>query len=406
MSKDGCLAVIDIGTAKTVAFVLDAGHQAKPYIRGSGLAATFGLHKYKVVDAEALTFSLRNALLQAQKNAGCQVDRLLCNTVGIPINVYISRGTTAISEKTKEISADDIDRVIEASKILPHHSGQELICSAPLRFYIDERPALRVLGKRGVRLDVETCVAAADAEHLGILAGIVNAAHVAPLSGWIYSGAAMAGSILTEEEKNGQVLMIDLGAGTADVTLVDEQQPIFAFSLPVAGRHITNDLSVGLGISLDEAEQLKIQCGAACEGVAPTKLSMEISDHRQKAGISRKVLTEIIEARLREIFFLIEQRVLQDGHQIPSSVILAGGTAMLPGMDILLKSMWSSKTRVSNPPYISGMPVNFNNAAYISIAAMSSYAAGLNFPAGKSGNRLFGSFFDKFSGFWKAFSGT
>lgn len=405
MSKDGCLAVLDIGTAKTVAFVLDAGHQAKPYVRGSGLAATLGLHKNVVVDAEALTFSLRNALFQAEQNAGCRVDRLLCNTVGIPVNVFISRGTTAISEKTKEISAGDIDRVIEASKILPHNSGQELIYAAPRRFYIDGRPGLKVLGKRGVRLDVETCVVTADKQQLGKLAGIMNGLHVAPLSGWIYSGTAMAGSILAEEEKTGQVLVIDIGAGTADVTLVDERQPVFAFSLPVAGRHITNDLSVGLGISLDEAEQFKIEHGLACE-LAKGKIPPENADFRQKTGTSQKVFTDIIEARLREIFSLIQQRVLEAGHQIPSSVVLAGGTAMLPGLDVLLASMWAAKTRVLNPPYINGMPVNFNNTSYVSIAAMSIYAASLNFLAEKPGNRFLGGIFDKFSGFWKAFSGV
>lgn len=406
MSKDGCLTVLDIGTAKTVAFILDVGYQEKPYVRGAGLAATSGLHKGKVTDAEALIFSLRNALCQAEQNAGCKVNRLLCNTVGIPVNVFINQGTTAISERIQGIRADDIERVIETSRILPHNSGQEILCADPQSFFIDGRPVLKVLGKHGTRLDVETCVVAADTQNLEELAGIVRNLPAAPFSGWIYNGAAMAGAVLTEEEQNGQVLIIDLGAGTTDATLVYKQQPVFAFVLPVAGRHITNDLSVGLGINLHEAEQLKIQHGAACAEIVNAKTSVGISGDRQKTGIPQKVLTEIIEARLREIFLLIQHNIIQAGHQIPSSIVLAGGTAMLPGMDTLLASMWSSRTRVSNPPHIKGIPVNFNNAAYVSVAAMSIYAASANFLAEKPGNRSFRQIFDKFSGLWKAFSGA
>lgn len=141
MSKDDCMAVLDIGTAKTVAFILDVGYLEKPYVRGAGIAATSGLHKGRVVNAEALIFSLRNALYQAEQNAGCKVNRLLCNTAGMPVRVTVNRGTTAISEKTKGIRADDIERVIEASKVLPHNSGQEIVCAAPQRFFIDgKRP--------------------------------------------------------------------------------------------------------------------------------------------------------------------------------------------------------------------------------------------------------------------------
>jgi cell division protein FtsA len=215
---------------------------------------------------------------------------------------------------------------------------------------------------------------------------------------------AMAGSVLTEAEQNGRTLIIDLGAGTADVTLVEKKQPVLAFTLPVAGRHITNDISVGLGISLDVAEQLKVQCGTASVEPSPKK-TVKVFDCGQNAGIPQKVLTEIIEARLREIFLLIEQSIIQAGHCIPPFVVLAGGTAMLSGISILLASMWESKVRISNPPYLKGTPVNFNNAAYVSAAAMCVYATDLNFFAEKMPKRPFSGVFDKFSVFWKAFSG-
>lgn len=406
MTKDDCLAVLDIGTAKTVAFVLDVGHQAKPCVIGSGLASTVGLHKCRVVDAEGLTTSLRTALHQAEQNAGCRVNRLFCNTAGAPVSVLINQGTTAIGQKSKEIGLDDINRVIEASKILPHNSEQELVYAAPQRFYIDGRPVQEVSGKRGVRLDVETCVVTVNAENLADLAEIITNASMASLSGWIYNGMAIAASILTEEEQSSQVLIMDLGAGVVDITLVEGQQAVFAFALPIAGRHITNDLSIGLGINFDEAEQLKIQYGVASGELANPRIVVEFTGSESQNRVSQKVLAEIIEARLQEILFLIKQYVLQAGHQIPPYVVLTGGTAMLPGVDKLLKAMWGSKTRIANPPYIDGMPVNFNNPAYASSVAMSSYVARLNMLTEKTEKRFLGGIFEKFTGFWKVFSGT
>lgn len=405
MSKDDCLAVLDIGTSKTVALVLDVGHHTKPQVRGSGLAATLGLHKCKVVDAEALAFSLRNALYQARQNAGCQVNALLCNTVGIPVQAYISNGTTAIDEQTREICDEDIGRVVEASKVLPLNSGQEIIRAAPQCFHVDGKPVNKVLGAHGTRLDVETCMVTADAQNLAELAELVNSLGVAPLEGWIHNGTALAGTVLSVEERHGRTLVMDLGAGTSDVTLVEDGRPIFAFSLPVAGRHITNDLSIGLGVGLDEAESLKTQFGTACAGISDSGIAPESADDGAKSGVPRQVLGEIIEARLREIFLLIEQQLKQAGHDIPASIVLTGGTAMLPGLDMLLASMWTVKTRVANPPRVNGMPVNFNNAAYATAAAMSLYAAQSNGTVEKTEKRVFKGIFDKISACWKAFSG-
>lgn len=405
MSKDECLAILDIGTAKTVAFILDVGHPLEPRIRGTGLVSTNGLHKNTVMDPEALAVSLRNALDQAEQNAGCRASGILCNQVGTAVKVFINKGTTAIQQKAKGISADDIERVIEASKILPHNTGQELIYAAPRTFFIDESPAQNILGKKGVRLDVETGMVTADRQQLADLANIVNNISAAAMNGWIYPGVAMANSVLTEEERQGQALLIDLGAGTVDVTLVDRQQPVFAFTLPVAGRHITNDLSIGLGIDLDEAEQLKIKCGVACPEILNSRLPEEFDVHRPKTGISPQVIAGIIEARLQEIFLLLEQNIIQSGYKLPSVVILAGGTAMLLGIDKLLTSMWGAKVRVANPPLINGVPLNFYNAAYVSGVAMSILAACWHTQADKTEKNFFGEVFDKFSRFWKAFCG-
>ncbi len=403
MSKNECVAVLDIGTAKTVAFVMELGSRAKPFVRGAGLSATLGLHKGKVADGEALAFSLRGALAQAEQNADCKISKLFCNPAGVSVKTLLNRGTTAIQQKTKEICAPDVERVVEASKILPVNSGQEVVHAVPQRFYIDERPCQQVLGEHGVRLEVETRIIAADAQQLADLTGIVNGPGFGPLTGWIHNGLALAGSVLTEEEQNASALVMDMGAGTTEVTLVDKQQPVFTFTLPVAGRHITNDLSVGLGISFDEAEQLKIQYGVASEDIADPQKMVEFEG--QKNAVSLRVVGEIIEARLQEIFMLVQQSILEAGRQIPPAVILAGGTALLPGLAKLLATRWETQVRIADPPRVEGAPVNFHNAAFVSIAAMSIYTAHLNIFAKKTEKGYFRGIFDKFSYYWRAFSG-
>jgi len=403
VSKNECVAVLDIGTAKTVAFVMELGRQAKPFVRGAGLSATLGLHKGKVADGEALAFSLRGALLQAEQNAGCKISKLFCNPAGVSVKTLLNRGTTAIGQKTKEVCTRDIERVVEASKILPVNSGQELVYAVPQRFYIDERPCQQVLGEHGIRLDVETRAIAADAQQLADLTKIVNVLGFVPLSGWVHNGMAIAASVLTEEEQSDAALVIDMGAGTTEVTLVDGQQPVFTFMLPVAGRHITNDLSVGLGIGFDEAEQLKIQYGVASEDIADSQKMVEFEG--EKNAVSQRVLGEIIGARLREIFMLVQQSISEAGLQIPPAVILTGGTALLPGIDKLLASRWETHVRIADPPKVDGAPVNFHNAAFVSIAAMSIYTAHLDIFAKKTGKGCLRGIFDKFSHYWKAFSG-
>ena len=403
MSKNEYVAVLDIGTAKTVAFVMELGRQAKHFVRGAGLSATLGLHKGKVADGEALAFSLRGALLQAEQNAGCKIGKLFCNPAGVSVKTLLSRGTTAIQQKTKEVCVPDIERVVEASKILPVNSGQVLVYAAPQSFYIDERPCQEVLGGHGVRLDVETRLITADAQQLADLTGIINALGFVPLTDWVHNGLAIACSVLTEEEQNAAALVMDMGAGTTEVTLVDRQQPVFTFTLPVAGRHITNDLSVGLGISFDEAEQLKMQYGVASEDIADPQKIVELAG--QKNTVSQRVLGEIIEARLQEIFMLVQQSISEAGQQIPPAVILTGGTALLPGVNELLASRWETHVRIADPPQVDGAPVNFHNAAFVSVAAMSIYTAHLDIFAKKPEKRYLGGIFDRFSRYWKVFSG-
>mgnify|MGYP002398887831 CR=1 FL=1 len=397
MTEEGCMAILDIGTAKSVALVLRAGHGAQAYVAGSGLSGTAGLHKGKIVDHKALAMSIRTALRQAEDNAGCRAEDILCGVSGTQVRTFINRGATANGKENKIVQQEDVNRAIEASKVLPLDSAQEIIHALPQRFYVDGREVSSLEGMHGLRLEVETAIMTGGQQQLDELAEVINNLGTASLKRWIYGGTAMANTVLTDEERQTTVLLMDIGAGTTEITLCYRQQPYYTMVLPIAGNHITGDLSIGLSIDQNKAEQLKL-------GFEMAKANVSLRKDSLKANVSQQLISEIIEARLQEIFALIQADILQAGHQIPPYVVLAGGTANLPGMAKRLNALWGSHVRIAMPPSLKGMPVNFYGPEFSSIAALSLFATSLTVPQESSDNRRPTNFFTRISNFWQAFS--
>jgi cell division protein FtsA len=183
------------------------------------------------------------------------------------------------------------------------------------------------------------------------------------------------------------------------------QQPVYALTLPVAGHYVTNDLSIGLGINPDDAERIKLQYGVATVNMADSQMRIKLPGRTDKATISHKVVAEIIEARLQEIFTIIAQKICQSGHQIPENIVLTGGTAMLPGIAEMVNSLWNRDVRIAHPPKLNGLPINFCNPAFTSIAAMAFSAPLLKHKMPKIEKKRSRSLIERFSGCWKSFSG-
>jgi|GEM_PF-3704070 len=404
MTKEACLAILDIGTAKTVALVLRAGEETEPYILGSGLSATVGLQRGKIVDQQSIAASIRSALRQAEENAGCRADDLFCAVSGAEVKILFNRGSTANGKENKTIQQEDVDRAFVASKVLAVDSGQEVIHAVPQRFYVDGQAVSDIVSQQGLRLEVDTAIVAGAARELSELADIINNLGTASLKGWVYGGSAMASCSLSAEEQKQPVLLMDLGAGTVDVTLVCRQQPYYAAMLPIAGNHLTGDLSIGLGIGLDQAEQLKTDYGTAMADMSKAKNTASFSDI--KPNIPRPMIAEIIEARLQEIFTLIKDDIRRAGYQIPASVVIYGGTAELTGIGQMLNRLWGASVRIATPPKVKGLPVNFYSPAFTNVAAISIFAASeMEYPLKNQRKNKQQDFFARFSRLWQSFSG-
>jgi cell division protein FtsA len=395
VTKEDLLAVLDIGTAKTVALVLRIGPDEKALVLGSGLSATSGLHKGEVINEQALAASIGRALGQAEENAGYKVDKLISAVAGTPVSIFLNRGVTAIADRTEGIDHEDIVRAFDASKILPVNCDWEIIHTIPQRYLVDGQPETEILGKLGLRLEMETCIVAGQAQELSCLGGLLNNLGTASLYGWIHSGVALTNSILSAQERQNSVVLVDIGAGTVEVTLVVNQQPVYA---------LTNDLSIGLGIKSDDAEWIKLQHGVAMVNMADSHTRIKLPGRTDKASVSHKVVAEIIEARLQEIFAIIAQKLAESDYQVPEYVVLTGGTAMLPGIAEMVNSFWKRNVRIACPPKLNGLPINFCNPAFTCIAAMAFRARLLEHKMPKIEKKRPGSLIERFSGFWRSFS--
>ncbi|TAK67773.1 MAG: cell division protein FtsA [Betaproteobacteria bacterium] len=359
MSKENKNLVVglDIGTSKVVAIVAELLPDYRLNIIGMGAHESRGLKKGVVVNIEATVNAIQRALEEAELMADCKIARVFTGIAGSHIKSFNSRGMVAI--KDKEVSALDVKRVIETARALPIPTDQQILHILTQQFVVDGQDGVREpLGMSGVRLEVE----------VHIVTGAVSAAQNIvkcvrrcglEVNDLILQPLASSIAVLTEDEKELGVCLVDIGGGTTDIAIFREGAIRHTAVIPIAGDQITNDIAMALRTPTAEAEEIKICSGCALRQLADPDELVEVPGigDRGSRQLSRQTLAEVIEPRVEELYSLIQKVLRESGYEelLSSGLVLTGGSSVMRGMVELGEEIFHMPVRLGTPRYSGGL---------------------------------------------------
>ncbi len=357
---------LDIGTSKVVAIVGEVAADGTLKIVGLGSHASRGLKKGVVVNIESTVASIQRALEEAELMADCKIRTVYTGIAGSHIRSYNSSGMVAI--KDKEVTEADVARVIETAKAVNIPTDQQILHVLPQEFIIDGQEDIREpIGMSGVRLEVR----------VHIVTGAVSAAQNIvkcvrrcglEVQDLILQPLASSNAVLTDDEKELGVALVDIGGGTTDIAIFTGGAIRHTSVIPIAGDQITNDVAMALRTPTAEADEIKLRHGIAKQVLAEPSERIEVPGLGDRAPrtLSRQALAAVIEPRVEELFTLVQQVIRESGYEelLSSGIVLTGGTSQLPGMVELAEDIFLKPVRIGLPAYTGGLSDVVRSARY------------------------------------------
>jgi len=354
--KDDLIVGLDIGTTKICAIVAESGEKGADII-GIGTHPSKGLRKGVVVDIDATVDSIKHAVEEAELMADCEISSVYAGIAGGHIEGFNSHGIVAV--KDREVSKNDVRRVIDAAKAVAIPMDREVIHVIPQEFIIDDQDGIREpLGMSGVRLEAKIHIVTAAVTSAQ---NIVKCANQAGLNvvDIVLEPLAAAEAVLAADERDLGVCLIDIGGGTTDLVVFADGSIKHTSVMGLGGYHVTNDIAVGLRTPFEEAERIKKRFGVASARYLGSDdvITVPSVGGRRPREVSRKILCEIIEPRVDEVLSLARQELLKAGldDRIPSGVVLTGGCAALSGITELAEEIFESPVRSGTPTRVGGL---------------------------------------------------
>ncbi|HWI14204.1 MAG TPA: cell division protein FtsA [Burkholderiales bacterium] len=356
-SRKNLIVGLDIGTSKIAAIVAEVKAEGGFEIIGMGSAPSRGLKKGVVVNIETTVAAIQRALEEAELMADCKIREVYTGIAGSHIKSFNSQGMVAI--KDKEVSQMDIDRVIETAKAVQIPNDQQILHILNQEFIIDGQEDVREpLGMSGVRLEVK----------VHIVTGAVSAAQNIikcvrrcglEVRDLILQPLASALAVISDDEKDLGVALVDVGGGTTDVAVFTHGAIRHTAVIPIAGDQITNDIAMALRTPTKDAEDIKQRFGCALSQLADPQQMVEVPGvgERSTRELSRKTLAEVIEPRVEELYSLVQAELRRSGYEdlLSSGIVLTGGSSMMQGMVELGEEIFHMPVRVGQPNYSGGL---------------------------------------------------
>ncbi len=370
---------LDIGTTKICALVgeVTTGPDARIDIIGVGTHVSHGLRKGVVINIESTVESIAHAIDEAEKMAGCRIETVYAGIAGAHIKSFNSHGIVAV--KDREITATDVVRVLEAAKAVAIPMDREVIHIVPQEYIIDDQDGIKEpVGMSGVRLESKVHIVTAAVTSAQNIVKSCNKAdlNVAEI---VLEPIASAEAVLTQDEKELGVVLIDIGGGTSDLAIFWQGALVHTAVLPVGGNHLTNDIAVGLRTPQAEAERIKIKYGCAMASLVKNDETIEVPSvgGRKSRTVPRKLLAEIIEPRVEEMFALVQREILSCGYAdiLAGGVVLTGGTTILEGMPELAEFIFDLPVKRGLPSGVGGLSEVINSPKFATGVGLLKYAA-------------------------------
>lgn len=383
---DGKIVVgVDIGTSKIVSIIAKVDEE-NINVLGVSEGRSDGVRKGQIVDIEEAVLSINSSLEGAERMAGFSAAHVIASIGGDHIESLNSRGVVAVSNPDSEITESDLARVIDAAKAVSLPSSREVIHVLPRSYIVDGQEGVKApLGMTGVRLEVDTHLISAYSTSIRNLEKAFSEVGV-DMDAVVFSGYASSLAVLTETEKELGVVLVDIGAGTTDISIYTEGSVAYSSVLPIGARHITNDLAIGLRISLESAEKIKLlfskdtkrkdQGLEGREKIDEIDLS-SLNLPEDLSKVSEKTLIDgIIKPRLNEIFTFVGLEIKKSGFggQTPSGLVITGGGAQTIGATDAAKRMLAMPVRIGKPISIKGIIDEIQNPSFATAVGLAVYS--------------------------------
>jgi len=364
MAKRTILTSIDVGTTKVCTIIGEVDSGAIRVI-GVGITPARGLAKGLVVNISDAKEAIRESVHKAEQASNCKVESAYVGVTGRHVSSVNNRGVVAITRNDRLVRSDDLKRVMQCARTMEVPSDRKLLHVIPRNYAVDGQVGVKnPVGMHGFRLDVETHVITAAATSVQNLVKCVRGVGI-DIEDLILEPLASSEAVLNEEEKQMGVILADIGGGTTDIAVFREGSIWHSAVLPVAGYQITRDVSIGLGLPFDIAEQMKKRHGTVMP-VYESKVDTQPTISQDGHGVSYQDMCDIIRARVEEILKLILLELPECDYAglVPAGLVLTGGGANLSGIETLGQEVLRLPVRVGVPRGVYGIADNLNDPAY------------------------------------------
>jgi cell division protein FtsA len=356
MAKRTLIAGLDLGTSRTTVIVGRVGGHGVDVV-GLGTAPSRGLRKGVIVHLDSTVAAIQKAVGEAEAMAGCEIRHVVASISGAHVRGVTSHGVVAV--RNGEVSASDVDRVLDAARAVALPADREVLHVLPQEVSIDDQEGIREpLGMAGVRLEAKVHIVTAQASASQNVLKCCKKAGLT-VADIVLEPLAAADAVLTPEEKDLGVALIDVGCGTTDVVLFHGGAVRHTAVLPLGGAHLTNDIAAGLRTPTVEAEKIKQRFGCARAAKVPAHTSIEVPSvaDREPRVLSQHILCEIIEPRVEEIFTLVSREIIRSGFEgsLASGIVLTGGTALLDSVAEVAEQVLRLPVRIGVPQHVTSL---------------------------------------------------
>ena len=376
--RERYLVGLDVGTSRVTAVVGESMDDGTLDLVGIGAAESRGVRRGVVVNVDAAVDSIKKAIEEAELMAGVEIDSVHLALSGPHIKGFNSRGVIAVAGKNREITRDDVRRAIDAAKAVALPTGREILHVLPQDFVVDEQDGIGApIGMTGARLEVNVHIVTGAASSTQNLVSCVNRAGVA-VADTVIEQLAASESVLSQDEKELGVALVDIGGGTADLAIFERGSLWHTGVVAVGGDHFTNDIAVGLRTPIPDAEKVKRKSGCALSSMVDEDDTVEVASvgGRKPRVMARRILSEILQPRAEEIFHLVWDEIRRAGYEkaLNSGIVLTGGGAILEGMPEIAEQIFDLPIRRGVPSGIGGLADHVNSPTFATPVGLVLYA--------------------------------
>ncbi len=403
---------IDVGTTKVCTIVSQVQDNGTVNVLGVGLTPSKGLDKGMVVNIDDAVNAITTSVEKAERLSGYRIGSAFVGVAGRHISSLNSRGVVAVSRNDHEVSRHDIDRAVEAAQAIAIPTQREVIHVIPRAYIIDGNEGIRdPIGMSGFRLEVETHIVTGEVMAIQNLIKSVRKAGI-EIDDLVLQPLASGEAVLTPEDKDRGVVLVDMGGGTTDIAIFVQGGIWHTSVLGVGGNHFTNDISVVLQTPHHTSEYLKLRYGSAQQQEVPEgddQIEAEGFVPGERQHVSRTMLNQVVQARAEEVVEMIYNEIRRSGYDgmLPAGIVLTGGASQLAGFDDLMREMLGVPVRVGTPTELVGLSDSLDSPSYATGVGLvrwgARHGAAIMHTGGAADRGGYGSTYERFKSWLREF---